>query len=94
MKDFRHTGRLGGPPFPRPAQSGLLALANAEAAPERPNKMSFAEQFMEALNAHIDAKISYAESRRGRNAEWANPDDMNKTEATLQGLLEKVRFAL
>lgn len=77
-----------------PVRSGLLALANAEAAPERPNQMSFAEQFVEALNEHIDARCSYNESRRGANAEYTNPDEMNKTEARLQGLVEKVRFAL
>ncbi len=61
---------------------------------ERPNQMSFGEQVVEALNEHIDARCSYNETRRGANAEYANPDEMNKTEARLQALLDKVRFTL
>jgi hypothetical protein len=71
-----------------------MSASFAATTPERPNQMSFAEQFIEALNEHIDARVSYNESRRGPNAEYANPDEMNKTEARLQGLLDKVRFAL
>lgn len=86
MKDaFRHSAF---------AQRRQPSTPPEASAPERPNQMSFAEQFMEALGEHIDARISYAETRRGPNAEYANSDEVNKTGERLQGLLDKVRFAL
>lgn len=84
MKDaFRHSAFARRAPNPP-----------SEPAVERPNKMSFAEQFMEALGEHIDARISYAETRRGPNAEYANSDEVNKTGERLEALVNKVRFAL
>lgn len=65
-----------------------------EAMPERPNQMSFGEQVVEAIGEHIDARISYAHSRLSSGAEWANADEVEKTGARLQTLLDKVRFAL
>lgn len=61
---------------------------------ERPNSMSFGEQVVEALGEYVDAKLDYAESRRGPAAEYANPDHVDKAATRLQGLLDKVKFAL
>ena len=98
MKDFRHTGRLGGPPYPRPDPNRARSLDSPPylrpEPVERPNQMSFGEQVVEAIGEHIDARISYAETRRGPNAEYANSDEVNKTAERLQALLDKVRFAL
>lgn len=59
-----------------------------------PEPQPFAEQFMEALGEHIDARISYAETRRGPNAEYANNDDVVRSGLRLEGLLNKVRISL
>lgn len=69
------------------------SLRNSASA-ERPNAMSFGEQVVEALGEYVDAKLDYAETRRGPAAEYANPDPVDKAATRLQGLLDKVRFAL
>lgn len=66
----------------------------AATTPERPNQMSFGEKVVEAIGEFVDAKINYAETRRGQNSEWANADEVTKTGEKLQTLLDKVRFAL
>lgn len=61
---------------------------------ERPNQMSFGEQVVEALGEYVDAKLDYAEARRGPAAEYANGDPVDRTATRLQELLDRVRFAL
>lgn len=61
---------------------------------ERPNQMSFGEQVVEALGEYVDAKDDYARARRGVGGEFANPDHVDKAATRLQGLLDKVKFAL
>lgn len=58
-------------------------------APERPNAMSFGEQFVELLGEFVDAREQYAHSRRQIGGEYANSDDMNKAGDALQALLDK-----
>lgn len=60
---------------------------------ERPNTMSFGEQVVEALGEYVDAKLDFAETRRGPAAEYANPDPVDKAATRLQGLLDKVKLA-
>lgn len=91
-----------------PIRAGVLAAAAAAVVerfpnvepsadaplPERPNQMSFGEQVVEAMGEYIEAKIDYAEARRGVNAAYASHDTVTKSGERLQALLDKVRFAL
>lgn len=108
MKDFRHSGRTAPVKTPRVCHypgcdcgiqgCGLPAPKEPEGRfdPRKPTPepQPFAEQFMEALGEHIDARISYAETRNGPNAEYANNDEVVRSGLRLEGLLNKVRISL
>lgn len=66
------------------------ASASWAMATEQPYQMTFGEQVVEALGEFVEAKIDYERSRQGPNAEYANPDNVNKTGERLQTLLDKV----
>lgn len=60
---------------------------------ERAAKMSFAEEVVEAIGELVEAKLDYAETRRGPGAEFANHDPVYRAEERLQGLLSRVKFS-
>lgn len=75
-------------------RSGCVVRDTIAREAEQPAKMSFADEVVEAVGELVDAKIDYAETRRGPAAECANRDPVYKAEARLTALLAKVRFAI
>lgn len=67
------------------APSGRPAMTDYQ-----PAEMTFGEQVVEALGEYVDAKLDYAEARRGPAAEYANPDPVDKAAQRLQAVLNKV----
>lgn len=79
----------GGLCAPRGSGEGSVKGAPDNWPAERPNAMSFGEQFVELLGEFVDAREQYAHSRRGVGGEYANADDMNKAGDALQKLLDR-----